>query len=88
MTLKVWSGYKAGRFSFNVKGGRCETLWRIWCSNNWNELLPDVYVECETAKENVLIEKHWNWYKGKSISDVLNMTVDGSVPFEMIPKIL
>lgn len=82
-------GYKAGRFSFNVAGGKCET-----CNGGGLKLiemnfLPDVYVECETCNG-----KRYNpetlevRYKGKNISDVLNMTIEESVPFfENHPKI-
>ncbi len=82
-------GYKAGRFSFNVKGGRCETCEGSGVRTIEMNFLPDVYVECETCqgkrfnRETLEIR-----YKGKSISDVLNMTIDEAVPFfEMIPKI-
>ncbi|MDL2144184.1 MULTISPECIES: excinuclease ABC subunit UvrA [Flavobacterium] len=82
-------GYKAGRFSFNVKGGRCETCEGSGVRTIEMNFLPDVYVECETCqgkrfnRETLEIR-----YKGKSISDVLNMTVDEAVPFfENIPKI-
>lgn len=82
-------GYKAGRFSFNVKGGRCETCEGAGVRTIEMNFLPDVYVECETCqgkrfnRETLEIR-----FKGKSISDVLNMTVDEAVPFfEMIPKI-
>lgn len=82
-------GYKAGRFSFNVKGGRCETCEGAGVRTIEMNFLPDVYVECETCqgkrfnRETLEIR-----YKGKSISDVLNMTVDEAVPFfENIPKI-
>lgn len=82
-------GYKAGRFSFNVKGGRCETCEGSGVRTIEMNFLPDVYVECETCqgkrfnRETLEIR-----YKGKSISDVLNMTVDEAVPFfEAIPKI-
>ncbi|WP_298154787.1 excinuclease ABC subunit UvrA [Flavobacterium sp.] len=82
-------GYKAGRFSFNVKGGRCETCEGSGVRTIEMNFLPDVYVECETCqgkrfnRETLEIR-----YKGKSISDVLNMTVDEAVPFfENLPKI-
>ena len=82
-------GYKPGRFSFNVVGGRCET-----CKGGGMKLiemnfLPDVYVECETCngkrynRETLEVR-----YKGKSISDVLEMTInDATGFFENIPKI-
>ena len=82
-------GYKAGRFSFNVKGGRCETCEGSGVRTIEMSFLPDVYVECETCqgkrfnRETLEIR-----FKGKSVSDVLNMTVDEAVPFfENIPKI-
>lgn len=82
-------GYKPGRFSFNVKGGRCETCEGSGVRTIEMSFLPDVYVECETCqgkrfnRETLEIR-----FKGKSISDVLNMTVDEAVEFfEMIPKI-
>jgi excinuclease ABC subunit A len=82
-------GYKAGRFSFNVKGGRCETCEGSGVRTIEMSFLPDVYVECETClgkrfnRETLEIR-----FKGKSISDVLDMTVDEAVPFfENIPKI-
>jgi excinuclease ABC subunit A len=82
-------GYKPGRFSFNVKGGRCETCEGSGVRTIEMSFLPDVYVECETCqgkrfnRETLEIR-----YKGKSISDVLKMTVDEAVNFfELIPKI-
>ena len=82
-------GYKAGRFSFNVKGGRCETCEGGGVRVIEMNFLPDVQVECETCqgkrfnRETLEIR-----YKGKSISDVLNMTIDDAVVFfESIPKI-
>ena len=82
-------GYKPGRFSFNVSGGKCET-----CNGGGMRLiemnfLPDVHVECETChgkrynSETLQVK-----YKGKSISDVLNMTIEQSYEFfEPYPKI-
>ena len=82
-------GYKLGRFSFNVVGGRCETCKGGGLRVIEMNFLPDVYVECESCqgkrfnRETLEIR-----YKGKSISDVLEMTIDESVDFfEMIPKI-
>jgi len=82
-------GYKPGRFSFNVKDGRCETCQGGGIRIIEMNFLPDVHVECETCmgkrftRETLEIR-----YKGKSISDVLNMTIDESVLFfENIPKI-
>ncbi|WP_425237160.1 excinuclease ABC subunit UvrA [Ulvibacterium sp.] len=82
-------GYKPGRFSFNVKGGRCETCQGGGLKVIEMNFLPDVYVECETCngkrfnRETLEIR-----YKGKSIADVLEMTVDEAVDFfENIPKI-
>lgn len=82
-------GYKPGRFSFNVKGGRCETCEGSGLKTIEMGFLPDVYVECDTCqgkrfnRETLEIR-----YKGKSIADVLNMTIDEAVDFfENIPKI-
>ena len=82
-------GYKPGRFSFNVKGGRCETCQGGGMRVIEMNFLPDVLVECETC-----LGRRYNretleiMYKGKSISDVLNMTVEEAVEFfEPIPKI-
>ena len=82
-------GYKLGRFSFNVAGGRCETCKGGGLRVIEMNFLPDVYVECETCqgkrfnRETLEIR-----YKGKSISDVLNMTINEGVDFfEHIPKI-
>lgn len=83
-------GYSAGRFSFNVKGGRCETCEGAGIRKIEMEFLPDVYVQCETCKG-----KRYNRetleirFKGKSISDILDMTVEQAVEFfENQPKIL
>ncbi len=82
-------GYKPGRFSFNVKGGRCETCEGSGLRAIEMGFLPDVYVECETCRgkrfnrETLEIR-----YKGKSIADVLEMTIEEAVDFfENIPKI-
>lgn len=82
-------GYKTGRFSFNVKGGRCETCQGAGLKTIEMNFLPDIYVHCETCygkrfnRETLEIR-----YKGKSISDVLSMTVEEAVEFfEPIPKI-
>lgn len=82
-------GYKPGRFSFNVKGGRCETCQGAGMKTIEMNFLPDVYVECETCRG-----KRYNRetldirYKGKTISDVLDMTVNEAVRFfENIPSI-
>jgi excinuclease ABC subunit A len=83
-------GYKSGRFSFNVKGGRCETCEGAGLRLIEMEFLPDIHVPCETCKG-----KRYNRetlevrFKGKSISDVLDMTVEEAVMFfENQPKIL
>ena len=82
-------GYKPGRFSFNVTGGRCETCKGGGLKVIEMNFLPDVFVQCETCmgkrfnRETLEIR-----YKGKSISDVLNMTINEAVIFfEHIPKI-
>lgn len=82
-------GYKPGRFSFNVAGGRCETCGGGGVKVIEMNFLPDVYVHCDTCQG-----KRYNRetlevrYKGKSISDVLEMTIeDAAVFFEKIPKI-
>lgn len=82
-------GYKAGRFSFNVKGGRCEDCTGDGIKKIQMNFLPDVYVSCETCKgkryNNETLEI---LYKGKSISDVLNMTVEEALPFfEALPSV-
>ncbi len=82
-------GYKPGRFSFNVKGGRCEACSGDGIIKIEMHFLPDVYVQCEVCKgarynrETLEVK-----YKGKSIADVLDMTVNqGSRFLENIPKI-
>ncbi|WP_397445904.1 excinuclease ABC subunit UvrA [Polaribacter sp. R77954] len=82
-------GYKPGRFSFNVKGGRCETCQGGGVRVIEMNFLPDVQVECETCqgkrfnRETLEIR-----YKGKSISDILDMTIEDATDFfENIPKI-
>lgn len=82
-------GYKPGRFSFNVKDGRCETCKGGGVRVIEMNFLPDVEVECETCQGKRFTRETLEIrYKGKSISDVLNMTIDEAVPFfENIPKI-
>jgi len=82
-------GYKPGRFSFNVKGGRCENCQGGGVKVIEMNFLPDVYVECDSCqgkrfnRETLEIR-----YKGKSISDILNMTIEEATSFfENIPKI-
>ena len=82
-------GYKAGRFSFNVKGGRCEVCQGGGLKIIEMNFLPDVYVHCEACngkrfnRETLEVR-----YKGKSISDVLEMTIDEAVEFfQPMPKI-
>lgn len=82
-------GYKTGRFSFNVKGGRCETCRGDGILKIEMHFLPDVYVPCEVCKgKRYSRETLEVKYKGKSISDVLEMTIDEAVEFfQPIPKI-
>ena len=82
-------GYKAGRFSFNVKAGRCETCQGAGVRIIEMNFLPDVHVTCDTCqgkrfnRETLEIR-----FKGKSISDVLNMTINEAVLFfQSVPKI-
>ncbi len=82
-------GYKKGRFSFNVKGGRCEACRGDGIIKIEMHFLPDVYVPCEVChgqrynRETLEVK-----YKGKSIYDVLNMTVEEALPFfEHVPSI-
>ena len=82
-------GYTSGRFSFNVKGGRCEACEGDGIIKIEMHFLPDIYVPCEVCKgkryNRETLEVH---YKGKSIYDVLEMTVDEGVEFfEHLPKI-
>ena len=83
-------GYKAGRFSFNVKGGRCETCQGAGVRSIEMNFLPDVYVHCDECngkrynRETLEVR-----YKGKSIGDVLDMTINQSVEFfEKVPAIM
>jgi len=83
-------GYKAGRFSFNVKGGRCETCQGAGVRAIEMNFLPDVYVHCDECngkrynRETLEVR-----FKGKSIGDVLDMTINQAVVFfEKIPNIL
>ncbi len=82
-------GYKAGRFSFNVKGGRCETCQGAGMQSIEMNFLPDVYVHCKECngkrynRETLEVK-----YKGKSISDVLDMTINQAVDFfQPVPSI-
>ena len=82
-------GYKPGRYSFNVKGGRCEACQGDGLIKIEMHFLPDVYVTCEVCKgqrynrETLEIQ-----HKGSSIADMLNMTVDDALEFfEHIPYI-
>jgi excinuclease ABC subunit A len=82
-------GYQKGRFSFNVKGGRCEACSGDGIVKIEMHFLPDIYVPCEVChgkrynRETLEVK-----YKGKSIADVLDMTVEEALPFfENIPKI-
>ena len=82
-------GYDKGRFSFNVKGGRCESCGGAGINKIEMNFLPDVYVECEVCKgkryNRETLDVH---YKGKNISDVLNMSVEEAYSFfEAIPSL-
>lgn len=82
-------GYKKGRFSFNVKGGRCEACRGDGIIKIEMHFLPDVYVPCEVCHgkryNSETLEVH---YKGKNIADILDMTVEDAVEFfQSIPKI-
>ena len=83
-------GYKPGRFSFNVKGGRCEECMGAGMKKIEMNFLPDVFVECDSCngrrfnKETLSVK-----FKNKSISDILNMTIkDAAEVFENYPKII
>ena len=82
-------GYKAGRVSFNVKGGRCETCRGAGFETIEMNFLPDVYVKCRACGGNRYNRETLEVkYKGKSINDVLNMTINMAVEFfENIPSI-
>lgn len=82
-------GYQKGRFSFNVKGGRCESCGGDGMKRITMHFLPDVYVQCEACggtrynRETLQVK-----YKGKNISEVLDMTIENALEFfENIPKI-
>jgi excinuclease ABC subunit A len=82
-------GYKSGRFSFNVRGGRCETCSGAGVQTIEMNFLPDIYVHCEECqgrrynRETLEVR-----YRGKSISDVLDMTIDAAIEFfDSFPKI-
>jgi excinuclease ABC subunit A len=81
-------GYKAGQFSFNVKGGRCEACSGQGVNIIEMNFLPDVYVQCDVCKgERYNRETLQVKYKGKSIADVLNMTVEEGLEFfQNIPR--
>lgn len=83
-------GYKPGRFSFNVKGGRCETCEGAGKKKIEMDFLPDVYIDCETCKGKRFNRETLEVrFKGKSISDVLDMTVEDALAFfENQPRIV
>ena len=83
-------GYKPGRFSFNVKGGRCEECMGAGMKKIEMNFLPDIYVECDDCNgkrfntETLMVK-----FKGKSISEILNMTIrEAALVFENYPKII
>jgi excinuclease ABC subunit A len=83
-------GYKPGRFSFNVKGGRCENCQGEGQIKIEMQFLPDVYVKCEICSgsryNSETLEVH---YKGKNISDILNMTVEEALEFfKSVPSVV
>ena len=82
-------GYKSGRFSFNVKGGRCEACQGDGILKIEMHFLPDVYVTCETCQGKRFTEQTLAiQFKGKNIADILNLSVEESMKlFENIPRI-
>ncbi|MDP2654560.1 MAG: excinuclease ABC subunit UvrA [Candidatus Omnitrophota bacterium] len=82
-------GYKPGRFSFNVKGGRCEACGGDGIKKIEMHFLPDVFVECEICHGKRFTDQTLDvYYKGKNINDVLNLSVDAGMQlFENIPRI-
>ncbi|MBQ3253094.1 MAG: excinuclease ABC subunit UvrA [Acholeplasmatales bacterium] len=82
-------GYDKGKFSFNVKGGRCEACWGDGVKRISMQFLPDVYVPCEVCKgKRFQSETLEIKFKGKNISDVLNMTIEEALEFfDAFPKI-
>ena len=82
-------GYKPGRFSFNVKGGRCETCQGDGIIRIEMQFLPDVYVPCEECKGNRYNRETLEVkFRGKSIADILNMTIEEGMDFfQNIPRI-
>jgi excinuclease ABC subunit A len=82
-------GYKPGRFSFNVPGGRCEACHGDGIKKIEMHFLPDVYIECEVCKGKRFTEQTLDVkYKEKSINDILNLSVDESLKiFENIPRV-
>ncbi len=82
-------GYKPGRFSFNVQGGRCEACKGDGIKKIEMHFLPDVYVECEVCQGKRFTQQTLEvLYKDKNIADILNMSVEGALKhFENIPRI-
>ena len=75
-------GYKAGRFSFNVKGGRCEVCEGQGIKKIEMQFLPDVYIECEECKGNRYNDETLQVrYKGKNIAEILDMTIEEALEF-------
>jgi excinuclease ABC subunit A len=75
-------GYDKGRFSFNVKGGRCEACWGDGVKRITMNFLPDVYVPCEVCRgKRYNLETLEVKYKGKTIADVLDMTIEDALEF-------